>query len=461
MSLRFLKKRSGQAICLLLALLVAMAALGFWILDIHRYVMDRLISQDGGDAAALAAARWQAAGLNLCGELNLIQAYMLADSQVNIDAAQALHELRQRIQLTTPILAAQAAQLVAEQNDLPEIPEGTAYVREFRNSVQLEGFYEGADEDLRKMLIILGADPIRAVPMSGIFEDYAFYNLLLDEGFYEAILHQNWCFFYKNPLLNTYRRPSDFGPLPKMRMAPFFDLRLTSMDASLDELEIVNTLADQREALGHPRNPPAPPPTEDGEVDSEAAKAAEERYLTELPPTETSDARPISWTTYKLSDWGEWGQMLPGGLPIRSRVKDEYNYFGANIAIHVQEGTSVWLATAKPFGTVGEQRENPTTYKMVLGGFDTVRLIPVDATDLGVYDFNFEWLTHIRHHLQPYVERGKRELHSGCKYCFALSKWEDPSFRSGIRAWLSKNGHTCRILESPGKGGVGGTRYGH
>ena len=105
----------GQAIALILALLVVFAALALWVADIGLTVMGRLRTQDGGDAAALAAARWQAAGLNLCGELNFIQAYMLADDRENAPAAQALHELRQRVGMVTPMLALQSASLVAEQ----------------------------------------------------------------------------------------------------------------------------------------------------------------------------------------------------------------------------------------------------------------------------------------------------------------------------------------------------------
>ncbi|MBR4946321.1 MAG: hypothetical protein IKZ27_04955, partial [Kiritimatiellae bacterium] len=74
-----LRQRCGQAVVLLLAVLMVMVALVFWMIDTHGAVLARLKAQDAGDPVALAAARWQAAGLNLCGELNLIHAYMLAD----------------------------------------------------------------------------------------------------------------------------------------------------------------------------------------------------------------------------------------------------------------------------------------------------------------------------------------------------------------------------------------------
>lgn len=451
MSLSSFKKRSGQAIVLLLTLVLAMAALGIWVLDIHHVIMARLRTQDSGDTAALAAARWQAAGLNLCGELNLIQAYMLADSERNIYAAQALHELRLRVQLTTPILAAYAAQVVAEKNDMPIIPNGTEYIRDCRDAIRLEGFYEGAEEDLRQMLTILTHDPIRAVPMSGIFDDNSAYNMLVDELFYEAILSRNWCWFYKNPFVRNYRNPSDFGPLPKMRMAPFFDLRLSSLHSSLDDLACINTMSDQLKSIGHPA---IPPPT-NNVIENVAQK---ERYVDHII-IRNYEKVPIQWTIYNSSSWDEWTAMHSGELPIRSDVQEAYDYDGATVAVAVQKGTSSWLATAKPFGTVNN--DNPTLYNLTLGGFDTVRLIPVDAADVGIYEFNFEWLNHLRHHLQPYVKQGVGGLHRNCRYCSALRQWEKPDFRHGILTWLAKYGHTCRFRGSGPDTGSGGTRFGH
>ena len=65
------RAKAGQAVVLLLALLVALAAIVVWIAVSNSLSLRRLRLRDGGDAAALAAARWQAAGLNLVGELNL------------------------------------------------------------------------------------------------------------------------------------------------------------------------------------------------------------------------------------------------------------------------------------------------------------------------------------------------------------------------------------------------------
>lgn len=454
MTFKTLKARAGQAVLLLLSLLIAMAMLSFWILDIRTFIMNRLIAQDGGDAAALAAARWQAAGLNLCGELNLIQAYMLADDKENIYAAQALHELRLRVQLTTPILAAYAAQLVAEENNLPEIPDGTEYVRNYRDSVLLEGFYEGAEDDLREMLIILASDPIRAVPMSGIFEDSEFHNYLIDETFYDAILSRNWCYFYKNPFLKSFSNRKDFGPLPKLRMAPFFDLRLSSTQSSLDTLTIINTLSEQLESIGHPGLPPPRNEANDGV----SPVAEQERYAEGIHVIGVGNF-PILWTIYEEADWREWTSMHPGNLPIQGRLKEGYDYDGANIAIAVQLKNTNWIATAKAFGTVAG--DSPALYRLALGGFEAVRLVPVDSTDLGTYDFNFAWLNHIRHHIVHYMEGGTARLNSGCRYCDALRQWEKGEFRHSILVWLSKHGHTCTPPVGPGPGDSGGTRYGH
>lgn len=441
--------RSGQAVVLLLALLVAMATLAFWILDIRTIVMRRLFTQDGGDAAALAAARWQAAGLNLCGELNLIQAYMLADDRENIHHAQALHELRLRLQLVCPVLAVHAAQTVASENGLQEIPAAADYIRDFRDAVLLEGFYPGAEADLRELLDLLTEEPITAFPACAVYEESDFHNYLLDQDFYEAVLSRNWCWFKWNSLLRSYVSRKSFGPLPKLRTAPFFDLRLTTLESSLDDLTVLNTLSGELEALGHPALPKPP-------VRPSGSSAEQERYADHIRVGEARELRPICWTIYREDAWGPWEAMAPGELPIDGQLREEYDYDGANVAVSVQNGPTTWLAAAKAFGSIDD--ENPTVFGLVLGGFDTVRLIPIDAADVGIIGFDFVWLNHLRNHLPAYVKNGTKA--SGCRYCRALERWEDPAFRHDILIWLAEYGHTC-VQPRPGRGSSGGSRYGH
>ncbi len=448
--------KRGQAILLLLAIILAMVALVLWITTIRGTVIKRLRSQDGGDAAALAAARWQAAGLNLCGELNLIQAYMLADDVHNIDAAQALHELRQRIQLTTPLLAALSAQITAEANTMDPLPEAQDYLREVRDHLMLDGFYEGAEEDLKAMLSILIREPIYAFPLAPIYDTSEHPSLLVEQDFYEAILGRDWCWFWFHAysFLQRYTSRGDFGQLPNLNMEPFYSLHLNSRTYALEDivanpgnLDLLNT---GLTTLGHPTLPP-PPPTD------LPHPAHFERTATALPSSTPDNPRLITWTTYDNTHWGPWETMQDPGFPIEGTLKEEYNYKGASAAVSVSKDGASWLAVAKPFGNLNvDITEGSST--LILPGFDNVRLIPVDAGEPGIRGFDVKWLRHLRNHVPDYVSKGF--LADGCRYCTALRYWQDPNFRHTAIEWLAEHGHTCK-RPRPGTGDTGGSHYAH
>ncbi len=432
-----------------------MVALALWVTSIRGTVMGRLRSQDGGDAAALAAARWQAAGLNLCGELNLIQAYMLADDQDNLAQAQALHELRQRIQLTTPILAALAAQDVAEANAMDVLPGAEEYLREVRDHLWLDGYYDGAEEDLKAMLSILINRPLYAFPLSPVYDTAENANLLIEQDFYEAILGRDWCWFWFNAyaFLQRYNTRADFGQLPDLNMEPFYSLHLGARALSLDELLAtpgnLDRLNRDLSDLGHPTLHPLPP------TDT-AHPAHIERPARELFPG-TDDPKPITWTTYDNAHWGPWHAMHRGNLPIEGTLRDGFDYKGTSAAVSVTKDGAGWLAVAKPFARFGETLEDDRS-TLVHGGFDDVRLIPVDAGEPGIRGFDVKWLRHLRNHVPDYVSRGF--LADGCRYCTALRLWQDPDFRHTAIEWLAKHGNTCK-RPRPGSGPDGGSNYAH
>ena len=79
---------------MLFALMVLVIAtfVVLWMFDVHKTLFVKARSRNAGDAAALAAARWQGATLNLLGELNLLQAVSLAQSYELRQLALALPE---------------------------------------------------------------------------------------------------------------------------------------------------------------------------------------------------------------------------------------------------------------------------------------------------------------------------------------------------------------------------------
>lgn len=444
------RRTAGQAVVLLLALLVAMAAMAFWLLDTHRSVLARLRAQDAGDPVALAAAKWQAAGLNLIGELNLIHAYMLADDEKNAPAALALHELQQRISLTTPMLALQAAQQVARQNNAQPIPAAREFLQDCAKFIRFPNFYEGATEDFHEMLeAILREDEIYAFPISPIFSDAN--SKLGNQDFYEAVLANDYCWFWFNDynFLETYRSRQDFGAMPEISTRVFFSLGVETTWVSLASLRedapmdgslppTVERMNEQMRTLGHPDIPPPSP-------------------LDLFDPTAPANEQLLlhPWMVYN-SAWSPWEEMRKTNLPIRAAVRPEFDVLGTYAVTMVMRNDYPWMAAAKPFGSVGG--EPPRASELLLGGFDAVRLVPIDALEAGLHPFEPAWLRHIYFHLHDYVRAGTYV--EGCRYCRALNKWDWSAFRPTASAWLAEFGHTCR-RPKPGRGDSGGATYAH
>ena len=81
-----IQNRSGQAVLFIVMAICILAFAMLWMADVHRIIFIKDRSQNAGDAAALAGARWQATAMNFVGELNLMHA--LASSmgdEVSVD----------------------------------------------------------------------------------------------------------------------------------------------------------------------------------------------------------------------------------------------------------------------------------------------------------------------------------------------------------------------------------------
>lgn len=439
--------KCGQAVMLLLALILAMAAMAFWVIDTHHAVLARLRAQDAGDPVALAAAKWQAAGLNLIGELNLIRAFMLADDVDNLAAASALYELQQRISLVTPLLSLQAAQHTARLNRATPLPEAKDFLRKCAQMVEFPNFYPGATEDFNNALeTLLRQEEIYAFPISAIYSDAS--TLLSNQDFYEAILGGDYCWFWFNAyqMLESYRSHRDFGPVPEISTEIFFSLDLQGHSYSLNELYRAHYRDGEMETIAQQMN--------------ELLHELDHPLLPDNPPTDEPfqiiEAHTLlPWMAYGAA-WKPWEQMHQAYLPLRADVRDEYDVLGAFTAISIERNHYPWLTVAKPFGSVGG--EPPRTNELILGGFDAVRLVPVDSTDATLRAFNPEWLRHLYHHIREYSQSGR--TFGGCRYCNALVKWDNPAYRTTVSTWLSLHGHTCR-RPKPGRGPSGGSHYAH
>jgi hypothetical protein len=100
----------------IIMLVVILTSFVLWNFDLHKVVYIKNISQNAGDSAALAGARWQAITLNLIGDLNVMQAVALTRGETN-EAAE-INELQARLCYVGPMIGLAVAQQAAKNNGI-------------------------------------------------------------------------------------------------------------------------------------------------------------------------------------------------------------------------------------------------------------------------------------------------------------------------------------------------------
>lgn len=469
--------RAGQAIVFLLLALTALVFVLLFNVDLHRIIQRKNQAQNAGDAAALAAARWQGATLNLVGELNLLHLLALADQ--NETAVDAITNMQARLCFTGPMTALFAAQIAAKNNHIYVDPDMTALLSEhaatvrtqygasFDGSMYFTEPWPGAWAEYADMLTQITSDGIAAGPDNArFFLDPSSGHPLMERAFYEAVLGRNWCWFhlFSRGLLESYSSYRDWPPLPEPDATDYsdseiFGLGLRPFTTPIQHLFSAADLEAQFHSAGF-----------------DTVTAAMLAVTNVMTPDET-------WYVYKPGDWSDWTRIKPDGenaFPITGTVRPEYDTAGADAVVRVNatvdrmtpgiEGGSrsdkvTWSAAAKPFGYLESDTGNqPVTAaaNFVLPAFRNVRLIPIDAASGSENNTSdVEWVRHVRNHLRTYLDIGPQGS-SGCRYCTALNTWEVEAFRQEGIDWLSVNSGLCRIPTGGGGGRRGGgTRRGH
>ncbi len=469
-----LKSKSGQAIIFLIVVVVILAFVMLWNFDLHKTLFVKVVARDAGDAAALAAARWQGKTLNLVGELNIVQAALLSEGlaagRTNFPEVAAIEELRTRLNFVGPMVAFVAAEQAAKNNGV------------FNNARFSEELYRHAEmvlaeypiryappyinfdsdrtawDDYAEMLFTI-ADHGMPVMITNpyLYMDYRSQaNNLLNPEFYNAVASRNWCWFYYHAraLLNHYTSWAYWPALPELEPRPATDAEFFSL-----KLRQIGVLA---------RLPVLNPGNDDNRID-------EWRAILRDRADENVDTDVIEfyarWHIYDASAWSSWRDYIAEYFPFETPIKDEYNVLGADVALklnveadRLSPGMSrdrvEWTTAAKPFGTL----PGPVpidTYGMVIPGFSDVRLIPVDTSTAPSQGSREGWGVHIYEHLPAYEARGPSALDPNCWYCRQLLQWEVYEFRLSGVEWLAKYSHTCHRPSGPGGRDGGGTRHGH
>ncbi len=455
----------------LMVLVIATFAV-LWMFDVHKTLFVKARSRNAGDAAALAAARWQGTTLNMLGELNILQAVSLAQSLALGDPtfadAHAIADLQARVALTGPLIGLLASQQAAKQNGAynedtytAALLEHAAEVRASYNDRYVAPYNNQpspptAWDDYAGMLETVAGFGIAALPDNPhLYTDYADYDhLLLNPAFYDAVASRDWCwfFFHAYGTLQGYDSWRDWPPLPLIVLP-------NPADAEYFRLGVRRVYR-----LAQLTVPEAGPdaPTAD-ELLAELADQAGRSFDTNILNVSAT------WFAFREDIWSGWDELLPDGFAFRGDIKPEYNYAGADAAVRLesdadrltpglQKEVITWSAAAKPFGAL-EGPVRPDAFGLVFPVFREVRLIPMDASSAPAGGSRPGWWEHIQHHIQPYAASGLGELVDGCWYCQQLKTWEEDAVRQEGLDWLELNSASCQQHGGPGDGGGG--RRGH
>ena len=425
------RRDAGRTLPLvLLAVLILLFAV-LWMADVHHAVTAKDRTQNAGDAAALAGARWQGTTLNLEGELNVFLA--LARAAEDAAAEEAITNAQLRALFAGPLAGVAAAQQAAKLNGAPVNEDFTEFVREAARNVRrgysarvggdlaLPEPWDGAWDAYADLLDALAADGIAAGVDNAVFyTDPDGAHVLLSPGFYDAVLGRDWCWFHRHArgLLDAYSDFRWWPGLPDRSADPPFSSELLGLHL-----------------------------------------------------------RPgVEGVVYVPSRWGEWEVMKDPAFPVEGDLRPEYDYAGADSVFRVENAIDrlsdpaaapdavVWIGAAKPFGHLTPEtggRGRPTSVPLVLPVWREVRLIPLDASSMPEGGaFNLRWRRHCAEHLPVYLERGPDALPAACRYCDALRRWERPAFRESGARWLVTNAWKCTV-SSPGGSPGGGSRHAH
>ena len=460
-------RRSGQAIVFILMALVILLFVALWSADIHRIIFVKDRSQNAGDAAAMAAARWQGSSLNLMGELNLMHALALAlDDHVSVSL---ITNTQIRLCFTGPMSGMAAAQQAAKLNGIPVNQEFTEFVRSHATTVRhhyttdIAGEvlfpepYPDAWNEYATMLEVLASDGIAAGPDNAVlFTDHSGGHTLMQREFYEAVAGRTWCWFYLYApgLLESYTSYTWWPGLPAPQWqhygnSEFFALGVDGVWSSLRRRISLGRLDD----------------------------AVTEAGLTMVDDPDDQWSRDDQlWFIFDRSAWSRWDAM-DRPFPVTGSVRSQYDYQGADAIARVQAdmermtpGTGgrgdaiIWSGAAKAFGylEIEDTPVIPNAYNFVIPAFRDVRLMPIDAASVpGGGSFDLDWRRHQVEHLPVYMERGPSAVFPGCWYCAQLVTWENPGFRREGVEWLRLYSDRCVINPSGPGGPGGGTRRAH
>lgn len=474
--------RKGQiAICLVMVLVV-ICVLALLNVDTFVAVRTKNRVQNGGDAAALAAAHKQGSLINEIGQLNM--KHVVAALRNDARSCWEIEQLQRRLCLLGPIEALRQANAAAKRNGMPVDDSFSKILDEHVRVVRLVYIGGGGDgdpypesftdawSDYASAILDVVREGLATGPDNIEFYHSLAGHMLLVRQFYMAIAGRDWCWFHFNAeeLLKNYSSYRNWSPLPEsnqnsMENSEIFSLHLSARRTALTDvfsIEEIKQLVERYTDEDFDRLVT----DEDGNVDYGMIGDCEQ-----------------TWFFFDRSAWRQWfdGRRLADDrsgyvFPIVGEILEEYNVLGCAAVCRCRQdvtasatdawATMNWSAAAKPFGAVddfeGVRGDVTSLRRFVVPCMTDVRLVAVDSVgceDLATADIG--WVHHLRNHLGAYMLHGPLALGEDCFYCRQLKTWEREYFRREGIEWLKYNAGLCIRGTGGGDYGRGGTAHGH
>lgn len=477
----------GQTFLVLLPMIAALAVLLVLCFNIFLSARGKSRLMSAGDAAALAAARWQGATLNLIGDLNLAHLAAACDRTLpgpeRTNVIHGVNALAARLAFVGPTLGFHAANVAARRNfdanraSDREIPHDAGMAALVAREIQFtqgngalfaDALWTTKGADYASMLqtvladgISVGADNARQIA-AGATGNHFYYN----KGFYSAVSSRTWQWFCRYCGRN---HQSAIALLSGFSKPAGDDLEATS-GGSVDNPGFFGVGVCGRRCALRDVSPNAAAALLDAWNAYRGGDPVSSSAMDELGVLD--DAFFEWWFLDPEGDWRPWTELEPGSGGQRSlvsAVKPEYDVYGAEAACRVVDDVAtadsvtnavVWRSAAKPFGTLPGNRRvtdlfgtwNGGTWvnaPLVMPAFTFTRLITLGA--VGTPHLNRAdpaWVGHLEH-----VRQNTRA--PGCSYCRLLDTWEAGLFREGAQ-WLTEHAHE-EVCDPPG--GPGGHSY--
>ena len=477
--------RRGQTLPIVVWMVAIVVVLLVVVFDIFFSARAKMHLANTGDAAALAAARWQGTTLNLIGDLNLAHLAAACDETLlpsdRTNIINGINALAERLAFAGPVMAFHAANEavrlnheanLAHRNDRT-IPVDHNLAEILRREIAYARAEVGSTpswptkgDDYADMLqgilnagVFVGADNARLLS-GGATGSHIYYA----RGFYDAAAPngpKQWFCRYNH---NRHRLSEDACHNPTAD-----DLE-TLGSASIQNAGLFGVAVEAHHVLLEAVSPDAANVLAQlwhdyvGTAEVDAARIRESGLL--FDPY-------FAWYFLSPSPYGLWrrwheiNEDSEGLLPLVGTVRTEYDVYGAMAATRVRRSIVTisspvtnavdWMAAAKPFGMLPgdrrvtdmfgewEPRDTLDRAPLVMPAYSFVRLVPLGGVGEGnLYKADAAWLAHLEH-----LRNNTRV--PGCWRCNRLNEWENGGREEAAR-WFSTHAHD-EYCDPPGKGG--------